>query len=140
MYESPIILPSVKFHTNPQESKIHQAIKETCVNVAESFDKYILSAVVEQGITVNMEELIKALRYDRDQYSKGYHDAEVQYRRIGGEWTWEGNSWLEKGIVNYEWWECSACGRMVTFYNDHRNDYKFCPYCGAEMENYEEED
>ena len=36
-----------------------------------------LLATVEQkiGFVVDKEELLKALRYDRDQYNKGYNDA-----------------------------------------------------------------
>lgn len=34
----------------------------------------ILQAVKEVGVVVDKEELIKALRYDRGQYDKGYSD------------------------------------------------------------------
>ena len=37
-------------------------------------DNGILKAVMEHGIIVNKEELIKALNYDRKQYDKGYKD------------------------------------------------------------------
>ena len=37
-------------------------------------DEGILKAVQGVGIEVNKEELIKALAYDREQYSKGYKD------------------------------------------------------------------
>ena len=33
----------------------------------------VLKAVYEVGISVDKEELIKALKYDRDSYAKGYH-------------------------------------------------------------------
>ncbi len=38
----------------------------------------ILSAVLECGITVDKDELIKAINYDRNQYRKGFEDG---YRR-----------------------------------------------------------
>ena len=38
-------------------------------------DEGILKAIQGVGIDVNKEELIKALAYDREQYSKGYKDA-----------------------------------------------------------------
>lgn len=37
-------------------------------------DGNIYKAVLEQDIIVDKDELIKALRYDRDQYDKGYRD------------------------------------------------------------------
>lgn len=39
-----------------------------------SFDNDIYKAVQDVGINVNKEELLKALRYDRNQYDKGYSD------------------------------------------------------------------
>jgi len=38
----------------------------------------IMSAVQEVGININKEELIRALKYDRDQYEKGYADAKAE--------------------------------------------------------------
>lgn len=34
----------------------------------------MFTAIQEYGISVDKEELIKALQYDRGQYEKGYHD------------------------------------------------------------------
>ena len=39
----------------------------------------ILRAVQNVGVSVNKEELLKALAYDRNQYEKGYADAEAQH-------------------------------------------------------------
>lgn len=36
--------------------------------------EYVIRAVQEVGITVDKDELLKALAYDRDQYEKGYAD------------------------------------------------------------------
>ena len=38
------------------------------------YDNQVMKAVMRLGIRVDKEELIKALRYDRDQYEKGYND------------------------------------------------------------------
>lgn len=38
------------------------------------FDDCIWKAVQDYAVSVDKEELIKALRYDRDQYEKGYAD------------------------------------------------------------------
>ena len=42
--------------------------------VATAFDNNVLKVVHQTGINVDHDELIKALRYDRDQYGKGYAD------------------------------------------------------------------
>jgi hypothetical protein len=39
-----------------------------------SIENDIYKAVLNYGISVDKEELIKALRYDRDQYTKGFVD------------------------------------------------------------------
>ena len=41
----------------------------------QQMDGDILRAVQNYGITVDKEELIKALAYDRNQYDKGFQDA-----------------------------------------------------------------
>jgi hypothetical protein len=46
-----------------------------------------------------------------------------------GEWTAEGND--EYG--NY-WDECTACRNAVFFPPSVKNDYKYCPHCGAVMD------
>ena len=38
------------------------------------FDDCIWKAVQDYAVSVDKEELLKALRYDRDQYEKGYAD------------------------------------------------------------------
>lgn len=39
------------------------------------FDNKILETVINVGIKVNKDELIKALEYDRNQYLEGYKEA-----------------------------------------------------------------
>ena len=58
MYESPVhlILQDV-------ESQIDQEIERTIINVIRKFD-----------VSVDEGEIIKTLRYDRNQYNKGYKD------------------------------------------------------------------
>lgn len=57
MYESPI--------------KVVQGELET------QLEGEILKAVHRVGVTVDRDELIRALRYDREQYQKGFDDARV---------------------------------------------------------------
>jgi len=58
MYESPITLL-----VQNMESQLYQKKEQT-----------VWEAVNALGVVVNKEELSKALKYDRDQYSKGYKD------------------------------------------------------------------
>lgn len=46
--------------------------------VREEEDKKIYECIANYGIDVNKEELEKALRYDRDQYVKGYKDGKAE--------------------------------------------------------------
>lgn len=48
---------------------------------------------------------------------------------VHAEWTAEGND--EYG--NY-WDECTACRKSVWFPPFVKNDYKYCPHCGAVMD------
>jgi hypothetical protein len=48
--------------------------QEIASQIARSTDDYIMSEIYKTGVTVNKEELIKAINYDRDQYNKGYCD------------------------------------------------------------------
>ena len=54
MYESPIEVYYKEFRTKVEND--------------------IVKAIQEYGISVNKEELIEALQYDRGQYEKGYRD------------------------------------------------------------------
>lgn len=58
MYESPITLL-----VQNVESQLYQQKEQT-----------VWEAVNALGVVVDKEELSKALKYDRDQYSKGYKD------------------------------------------------------------------
>lgn len=57
------------------ESPIDIVYKDIQMQVKEQADKQIYEAVQQCGISVDKEELIKALQYDRGQYEKGYADA-----------------------------------------------------------------
>jgi len=45
-------------------------------------DSEIIKAVKSYGINVNKEQLVRALRYDREQYEKGYADAKAEQLEI----------------------------------------------------------
>lgn len=46
-------------------------------------EENIYKAVLEQGVVVDKQELIRALQYDRDQYDNGYRDGYEEGYRIG---------------------------------------------------------
>ena len=45
------------------------------------FDNDVLKAVINVGVKVNKDELIKALEYDRNQYLQGYEEAKEIYEK-----------------------------------------------------------
>lgn len=56
------------------ESPIHIYQRELNAKIESRIDSQIFEATMEVGVSVDKDELIKALRYDRDQYAKGYAD------------------------------------------------------------------
>ena len=46
-------------------------------------EKYVYEYMQEIGVNVDREELFKALRYDRDQYEKGFADGQNSIVRCG---------------------------------------------------------
>ena len=61
MYESPIKL-------------FFPSLEEELCNIAKKQDDMVFDAVAKVGVTVDKEELLRALRYDRDQYNRGFND------------------------------------------------------------------
>lgn len=60
MYESPI--------------NIFTVADRIVEDIQKSQEEYVMSYVKELGITADKEELVRALKYDRNQYEKGYLD------------------------------------------------------------------
>ena len=87
----------------------------------KSVDEYIYKSVLKVGVEVDRDELIRALRYDRDQYEKGYRDGQNESLKRG--------MWIDIPNGNIKAWKrkCSACGMY------HRGKTAFCPNCGADM-------
>lgn len=42
--------------------------------IGSQYDDYVYTAILNVGVTVDKDELVRALQYDRDQYKKGYED------------------------------------------------------------------
>lgn len=83
----------------------------------------IYSVVQSYDIKVDKDELIKALKYDREQYQQGYSDAKAELERKKGEWIHDGSQWANR-------WICSEC-EYKWFHS--KEEAHFCPNCGAEM-------
>ena len=64
------------------ESPINVFERNICNKLTEEKENLVIAAEQEVGVTVDKEELEKALRYDRQQYEKGYADAKSEQRWI----------------------------------------------------------
>lgn len=64
------------------ESPLSRIYEEIQTKIIEQQENQIVQAVLNCGISVDKEELIKALMYDRQQYEKGYADAKAEERWI----------------------------------------------------------
>jgi hypothetical protein len=58
------------------ESPIEKIYGEIQTQMMQEDEKMVMEAIRNVGVTVDKEELIKALKYDRNQYTKGYEDGE----------------------------------------------------------------
>lgn len=91
-----------------------------------------ITAQINQHVSVDKEELIKALNYDRQQYEKGYADAKAEYQRPQGEWLLLRTNYEDSGNNFYE---CTNC-----HYRDIHADLvevPYCWHCGAKMKTLE---
>ena len=99
--------------------------------ILDETDEVIYQTVLNTGVNVDKDELVKALQYDREQYEKGFQDG---YRhgesdaRIHAHWLVRETSG-EWGYENEFKWECSNCGCPYT-----SNNHNYCSQCGAWME------
>ena len=53
-------------------------IEVITASMQTDLENQILSSVLKTYVSVDKEELIKALNYDRDQYQKGYADGKAE--------------------------------------------------------------
>jgi hypothetical protein len=56
------------------ESPIELITTDIASSISKQLDNDIYQAVIKTGVNVDKDELIKALKYDREQYEKGYRD------------------------------------------------------------------
>ena len=110
MYESPI--------------KVYEAMKLAKENE-------IYNAIQKIGVTVDKEELIKALAYDREQYAKGFDDgyeAGKENATVHAHWNKDGR--------------CTNCGEHAAWipFCDDWFESTYCHGCGAQMDEVAEDD
>ena len=113
MYESPI--------------STHQMVES---KIRESVDGTIYEAVLKTDVHVDRDELIRALRYDRDQYAKGYADGKRDAERHGRWVEWWPSSCALILTGEEMLWECSRCTAKF----DSKENMHYCPNCGAKMD------
>ena len=63
-------------------------------------EDYIMKAVMKLGINVDKEELLKALKYDRNQYNKDYKDGRAKCRQELIEILRENDLHISTQVVN----------------------------------------
>lgn len=102
------------------KSPIELLIEEFDKKIVKKQDADIYQAVLNCGVNVDKDELIRALEYDRGQYEKGFRDG-VESVKKKGRWLGEAGDW-----------ECSCCGNYG--FDGGWEASAFCPNCGAEME------
>lgn len=118
-------------YKSPIEIWYDDNISEIASQITEHSEMQIM-AQINQHVSVDKEELIKALNYDRQQYEKGYADAKTEYQRPQGEWKE-----VTKGIDSNTY-ECPFCGRLINCDRPRLKLYPFC-HCGADMRGDENE-
>lgn len=75
------------------ESPINLVFQNIETQMVQEEEQMILEAIRKYDVIVDKEELIKAIKYDRNQYSKGYkdgvNDVLDKIRAEIKEWYWE---------------------------------------------------
>ena len=71
-YQSPIELIMSDMNTHIQNASLEREM---------NIESTILKAIEKVGVVIDKDELIRAIRYDRDQYQKGYDDRDAEIVR-----------------------------------------------------------
>lgn len=105
MYESPIEMISRQVRTQQEEN--------------------VYKAVLEVGVNVDKDELIRALKYDRDQYNRGYRDGHVHASMLyndarAGVAAKVIDDLAKEGLLNIEPWAVEAFKKKYT--EDQNNE------------------
>lgn len=96
----------------------------------------VLRITREAGVVVDKEELLRALKYDREQYEKGWDDA-LREKPVYG--CWEDEYGGKYANPRYR---CSVCKEkaLYRFESNELGQWKevqaltpVCPYCGTTL-------
>ena len=71
-YQSPIKIIMSDMNTHIQNASLEKEM---------NIENTILEAIEKVGVVIDKDELIRAIRYDRDQYQKGYDDRDAEIVR-----------------------------------------------------------
>ena len=58
---------------------VETTVNQFCVEMVKQKEEHIYQAIINMGVNVDKEELIRALSYDRDQYNKGFADGVMSF-------------------------------------------------------------
>lgn len=108
-YQSPLELFSKEMEPFPLVEQINKGI-----------DDFVVRSVVNVGLNIDKAELLKALRYDRQQYEKGYADAKAKYKPAHTAWIYQTVKW--KAGIPFA--VCDACKQFGPV-------GVYCSNCGA---------
>lgn len=95
--------------------------------ITREYEDNVINVIVSYGITVDKEELLKALSYDRGQYEKGYNDAKVE-RIAKVENQYRDYLPYARFMADELRGNCGLCGETVWL------GEKYCHECGTRLE------
>lgn len=107
------------------EPPIQLLVREIATKIQEQQEDKVMEVVHSYNINVDKEELIKALQYDRDQYTKGYTDALKQVEKQG--------EWITDKYTEAVY--CSVCNGIAPVDCEKERFFQsdYCPECGSKM-------
>lgn len=82
-------------YKSPIEIKIDDIVSDA----VERVDKYIVRYIQQVGVNVDKDELVKALKFDRGQYEKGWNDRDNEIVRCK-DCKWRGELGCAVSIVD----------------------------------------
>ena len=116
MYERPIHL---------YESPFSEIVQKMVEDEDSQKMNIIMEEVKRVGVSVDKEQLIKALKFDRDQYYKGYNEAKLEHETPTEYWFWDENGHIR----------CTCCKRLCPYQDDDggRILTDYCGFSGKKM-------
>ena len=118
------------------ESPITLMTEKIANDLSNKMEGLIMECVQRVGVSVDKDELVRAMNYDRGQYEKGYRDGLNDAVRHG--------KWIPFEFGDETWHKCTACGAADQYGTKHISHItgkahivysirNYCPICGAKM-------